>query len=92
MARIHGQGLLVGHGGEVLHGEQVLRPILKYCAISAIGNEFVRMLCYCRIQVVLNHQHDGGSLFALVRIFFDVTGKYLIIRSQAVHVNSPIGV
>jgi len=47
--------LFIGHEGQVLHGEQVLGPVLEYSPIAPVGNEFIRMLGYSRIKVILDH-------------------------------------
>ena len=41
---IHGQGLLVGHLREILHGEQILGPVLEYGAVAAIDYQLVGVL------------------------------------------------
>ena len=87
---MHVQGLVVGHRGEVLHGQQVLRPVLKDSPIAAIGNELVRVLRYGGIQIVLNHQHDGCGLLGLRRVFMNGPGLHGIGRPKAVHVNAAI--
>ena len=48
------------------------------------------MLSDARIQVVLNHCHNRGSLTALCRIFVYRTGKHLVIRAEPVHVDSSV--
>ncbi len=62
MTAVHMQGLLITHHGEVLHGEQVLCPVLKYRAIATIGDEFIRMLGNRGVKVVLDHEHDARCL------------------------------
>ena len=90
MPRVQMKGLLVGHRGEVLHGQQVLRPVLKDCTIAAVGNEFVRVLGDSRIQIVLNHQHDGCGLLGLRRVFMNGPGLHGIGRPKTVHVYAAI--
>jgi hypothetical protein len=53
MTGVHDQGLLFGHLTEVFHGQKVLSPVLENCAITAIGDELIRMLRYRRIQIVV---------------------------------------
>ena len=35
---VHVQGLLLRHGGQVLHGEAVLGPVLEHGAIAPVGD------------------------------------------------------
>ena len=62
VAAVHDQGLFLGHLAQVLHGETVLGPVLKYPAVTTVGDEFFRMLRHCGVQVVLDHEHDGRRL------------------------------
>ena len=87
---VHHKCLFFCHGGQVLHGEQVLRPVLEDRSVAAIGDEFMRMLCYHRIQVVLYHHHDGRSLPALMGIMVQVTGIHSIGRTKPVHIDSSV--
>ena len=90
MAAVHHEGLLVGHLREVFHHEAVLCPVLKHCAVATIGDEFVGVLCHCGVQVVLNHQHDGGSLTTFGGIFLNGAGIHLVGGTQAVHINAAV--
>src|SRR5688572_30126141 len=69
MTGVHMQRLIFRHCSEVLHGKQILRPVLKYSAVTSICNQLVGMLRHCRIQVVLDHHHNCSSLHALEWIF-----------------------
>ena len=91
MARIHHQCLFFGHSGQILHGQQVLGPVLKYGSVTAIRNQFVRMLCYRRVEVVGDHQHDGCRLFGFVRVFVNRAGIHLIVRTETIHVDTSVG-
>ena len=62
MSGIHHQRLVVGHLAQVSHRQAVLRPVLEDGTVAAVDDEFVRVLCHFRVEVVLYHQHDGGSL------------------------------
>ena len=74
MAAVHHQRLLVGHGGEVLHHQPVLRPVLENGAVAPVDDELVRVLRHSLVQVVLDHGHDGRRLPALGRIFVNGSG------------------
>ena len=87
---VHGQGLLVGHVGQILHGEAVLRPVLEDGAVAAVGDEFVRVLGDAGIQVVLDHGHDGGCLAGFCRVFVNGAGVHLIVRAEPVHVDAAV--
>ena len=62
MARVHHEGLLVGHGREILHHEAVLSPVLEHGSVAAVCDQLVRMLSHAVVQVVLDHGHDRGGL------------------------------
>ena len=87
---VHDQRLFVGHLTEILHHQAVLSPVLEHGAITAVGDQFVRMLSHARIQVVLYHHHDGGSLFTAVRIFVNGTGIHRVGGAQTVHVDTSV--
>ena len=86
MTGIHHERLLVGHLAQVFHREPILRPVLEYRTIATIYNKFVRMLRHGRVQVVLNHQHDGCRLLRAVRILVDRTGIHLVAWAIAIHI------
>ena len=90
MAAVHDQGLLVRHGGEILHGKPVLGPVLEDGSVSAVDDELVRMLGHPLVQVVLDHGHDGGRLAGPGRILVNGPGIHLIGRPVAVHVDAAI--
>ncbi len=90
VAAVHHQRLLVGHLAQILHHQAVLCPVLEHGAVSAVGNQFVRMLCHSGVQVVLNHQHDGGSLAALGGILVNGAGIHLVGGAQTVHINASV--
>ena len=48
------------------------------------------MLGHLRIEVVLNHQHDGRSLPAAGGIFADRTRVHLVVGAQAVHIDTAV--
>ena len=62
MTGVHVERLNFCHRSEVLHREQILRPVLEYGAVATVRNQLVRMLCDGGVQVVLNHCHDGCGL------------------------------
>ena len=62
MAGIHHKRLLIGHGGQILHGEPVLSPVLEDGSVSAVDNQLVRVLGHSFVQVVLDHGHYCSSL------------------------------
>ena len=88
MARIDDQGLLVGHLGQVLHGQQVLGPVLEDGAVAAVGDQLVGVLGHRRIQVVLDHQHDGRGLGRARRVLIQGAGVHPVGRPEAVHVDA----
>ena len=90
MSRVHHERLLVGHLAQVFHHQAVLCPVLEDGAIAAVDDELVGMLCHARIQVVLDHQHDGSSLTRACRILVDGTGIHLIFGAIAVHVDAAV--
>ena len=92
MTRVHHERLLVGHLAEVFHCESVLRPVLEDGTVASVHDEFVRMLRHLRVQVVLNHEHDGGSLFGVVRILVDGASVHIVCRTIAVHIDASVGV
>ena len=90
VAAVHHQCLLVGHLREVFHHQAVLGPVLEHGAVAAVGNQLVGMLCHSGVQVVLNHQHDGGSLTALGGILVDGAGIHLVSGTQTVHIDAAV--
>ena len=90
MTGIHHERLLVCHLAEVFHHEAILCPVLEHGTIASVCYQFVRMLCHCRVKVVLNHQHDGGSLLRAVWIVAYRTGIHLVVRTVAIHVYSAV--
>ena len=84
------QGFVVPQLGEVLHGEAVLGPVLEDRAVAAVGNEFVRVLCHGRIQVVLDHQHNGCRLAARGGVLVHRTRVHSVGGAVAVQVNSAV--
>lgn len=90
MARVHHEGLLVGHLGEVLHRQTILCPVLEDGAIASIDDQLVRVLCHARVEVVLDHQHDGCSLLRTMGIVGDVAGLHLIGGTVAVHIDTTV--
>ncbi len=90
MTGIHMQGLFLRHFREVLHGQKVLRPILEHGTVTAVGNQFPRMLRHRRVQIVLDHEHNGSRLVRLSRILGNRTGIHLVIRLETVHVNPTV--
>ena len=90
MAGVHDKGLLVGHRSQVLHDKTVLGPVLENCSVSAVGNQLMGMLCNSRIEVVLNHRHDGSRLTASGWIFVNGARKHSIIRTETIHVDASV--
>jgi hypothetical protein len=90
VAGVQHQGLLVGHFGQVFHGEAVLRPVLEHRAVAAVGDEFVRVFGHLGVEVVLHHQHDGRRLFGAMRIVADGPGEHGVIGPEAVHVDAAV--
>ena len=87
---MHVQRLVLSHGGEVLHRQQVLGPVLKDGSVASIGDKLVRMLRHRRIQVVLDHQHDGRGLWRAGGVFANRPSVHRIGGAKAVHVNASV--
>ena len=90
MAGVHDEGLLLRHCGEIFHSQAVLGPVLEDGSVAAVGDELVRMLRHSRVQIVLDHCHYGGGLFAFCRVFSDWPGVHRIVRTQAVHIYAAV--
>ena len=90
VAGVHRQGLLIGHRCKILHGQAVLGPVLEDGAVSAVDYQLVRVLGYARVQVVLDHGHNGCCLSGFCWVFVNRTGVHLIVRPVAVHVDSAV--
>ena len=90
MTRVHHQCLFVGHLAQILHGEQILGPVLEYGAIAAVGDEFVRMLGHGAVEVVLYHHHDGSRLTRTCRILVNRARVHLVVGAEAIHVYAAV--
>ena len=90
MAAVHHQGLLLGHLSEVMHHQPVLRPVLEDCPVAAVGDQLVRVLRHSRVQVVLDHQHDGRRLFGFARVPIDGARQHGVSGAQPVHVDASV--
>ena len=90
MAGVHDEGLLLRHCGEIFHRQTVLGPVLEDGSVAAVGDELVRMLGHSRVQIVLDHCHNRGSLSAFCRVFSDWPGVHRIVRTQAVHIDAAV--
>ena len=90
MPAVHHQRLLVRHGGQILHREAVLRPVLENGPVSAVDDEFVRVLRHPLVQVVLDHGHDGRRLLCAGGVLVHRPGVYLIGGPIAVHVDASV--
>ena len=90
MPGIHDQGLIFSHFRKILHRKAVLRPVLEHGAVAAVGDQLVGMLGDPRVEVVLNHQHDGRRLPAAGGIFADRTRMHLVVGTQAVHIDTAV--
>ena len=90
MARVHHEGLRVGHFRQVAHCQPVLCPVLEDGPVAPVSYELVRMLCHTRVQIVLYHGHDGRGLAAFGGIHVNRAGIHLIVRTESVHVDSAV--
>ena len=90
MTAVHHEGLLVGHLTQIFHNQTVLSPVLEDGAVAAVGDELVWMLSHRGVEVVLDHQHDGGSLTALGGVLLDGTGIHLVGGAQTVHIDTTV--
>ncbi len=50
----------------------------------------MRVLRHGRVQVVLDHQHDGRRLLALCGVLADRPRVHRLARAEAVHVDAPV--
>lgn len=91
MSGVEDQGLVIGHFGQVLHRNEVLGPVLKDGAITAVGDKFVGVLSNAGVEVIGDHQHNSGRLFGFVRVFADRSGFHFVLRAVSVHINSSVG-
>ena len=87
---IHDKCLLVGHLAQVFHDQPVLGPVLEDGTVATIDDQLVGVLRHTRVEVVLNHEHDGGCLTAACGILVDGAGIHLVARAVAVHIDAPI--
>ena len=85
---VHDEGLLLRHFAQIAHHEAVLCPVLEDGAVSAVGDEFLRMLRDGRVQVVLDHQHDGRRLGRPCGVMVDGPGVHRVIRHEPIHVDA----
>ena len=90
VAAVHHQRLLVGHLAQVLHHQAVLRPVLEHRTVAAVGDQLVRVLRHGRVQVVLDHQHDGRCLLTLRGVVIDGPRVHRMLRTQAIHVDAAV--
>ena len=90
MTRIHHECLFIGHLTQIFHHQSVLCPVLEDSAITAVGDQLMRMLCHGLVQVVLDHHHDCGSLFRTMGILIDRTGIHLITGTEAIHIDTSV--
>ena len=90
MSRIHHECLFVSHRSEVLHDKAVLGPVLEHGSVTSICDQFVRMLCHAVVEIVLDHRHDRSRLTRLGRIFIYRPGIHLVVRTEAVHVDTSV--
>ncbi len=92
VTRVHVKRLLVRHFGEVLHSQQILGPVLEYGTVPSIGDQFLRVLGNSRIQIVLDHEHDGGRFSTFCRVVPNRSGVQVVIGFEPIHVDSPVGI
>ena len=90
MTTIHNKSLLIGHLRQIFHHQAILCPVLKYCTITSISNQLMRMLCHSLIKIVLNHHHDCSSLFRTMRIFVYRTSIHFVCRTEAIHIYTSV--
>ncbi len=82
------QRLIIIHGREILHRYEILRPVLKHGTITTIGDQFMWMLRYRRVEIILDHHHDRSRLCRLKWIFTHRTCIHLVVRSEAKHIDA----
>ena len=91
MPAVHDERLLFGHFAQVAHDEAVLGPVLEDGAIAAVRDELLRVLGDSRVQVVLDHQHDGRGLRGLGRVMVNGSRVHRVVRHEPVHVDAAVG-
>lgn len=91
VTRVQDQGLVAAHVRQVLHGQQVLSPVLEHGAVAAVGDQLVRELSHLRIQVVLDHVHDGLGLITETGVLLDRASVHLVVWPEAHHVDAAVG-
>src|SRR5690606_6176426 len=76
----------------VLHSKKILSPVLEHCSVTSISNQFMRVLCYGIVQIVLNHKHNCLCLLRLAWVLRNRSSIHFIIRTEAIHIDTPISV
>lgn len=90
MATIQHQSLVVIHGGQVLHGQVVLGPILKDTTIASVGDQFLGELGNLRVQDIHDHVLNGFALRIRGRIFMHRVSFHGVGRTETVHIDVSI--
>ena len=71
VARFHDQGLMVGHDFQVFLDEVVLHPVGADRSSFTISNQFIRIECDFKAQVVVNHNLHSLSCSTVPFIFIN---------------------
>ena len=92
VTRVHGEGLLVGHLAEVLHEEVVLSPVGEDGTVASVGDELMGELSNSLVEVVHDHELDGGGLTALGGVAGDGIGLHFVVGgAESVQVDVTVG-
>jgi hypothetical protein len=78
--------LVVGHLGEVVKDEVVLRPVGKDRPVSSVGDEFLGKLSHFWVEIVHDVVNYAGSLGSFGRVPIVRIGFDAVSRTEAIHV------
>ena len=91
MAGHNNQCLLVGQYLKVLLDQLILHPVLAYLTGLTVGNQLVGIQSDLRAQVVVNHNLESFTLNAVAFIFINRLAVNLLLRHEAVSVDTASG-
>ena len=91
VAGFHNQGLVFGHFFQVPFDQVVLRPVMADAAGFPVGNQFVRIQGYFKVQVVVDHDLEGFASGAFAFVFVDGFAVNPAFRTETIAVNPAPG-